>query len=96
MNPGFAKIVHQPVVRISSAGRKEEMKSPKVGIVQSTAMMSDAIVAVREVSRFLTRSVFGCAYVVCSTSSRVPRFLPTGRSAGATLLIGSPSACEAR
>ena len=59
MNPGFAKIVHHPVVRMSSAGRNEEMKSPKVGIVQSTAMMSDAIVAVREVSCFLTRIVFG-------------------------------------
>ena len=41
------------------------MKSPKVGIVQSTAMMSDAIVAVRDVSCFLTRSVLGCAYAVC-------------------------------
>ena len=55
MNPGFWKIVHQPVVWMSSAGRNDEMRSPKVGMVHSTAMMSAATVAVRDVRRFFAR-----------------------------------------
>ena len=56
MKPGFWKIVHQPVVLINSSGRNEEMNRPKVGMIQMTAMMSETIVAVRDVSRFLTRA----------------------------------------
>jgi hypothetical protein len=58
VKPGFWKIVHQPVVLMSSSGRNDEMSRPNVGITQTTAMTRETIVAVRDVSRFLTRVAF--------------------------------------
>ena len=93
--PGFWKMVHQPVVLISCSGRNDEMNRPNVGIVQITAMTSATTVAVRDVRRRLTRAVFG-SRITSSSSSPSPLPPATGRSAGATLLIGSPSASGGR
>jgi hypothetical protein len=82
---------HQPVRVISACGRSEVMKSPKVGIVHTSAMMIDAIVAPRLVRRRLVRF----AVWPRSASSIDPPSVPgTGRSTGATLVLisGSPSA----
>ena len=72
------------------------MNSPKVGIVQSTAMIRATIVAVRDVIRCLTRLTLGSSSPISWATSIEPRSFPIGRSTGATLLIGSPSACAGR
>ena len=83
MNPGFWKIVHHPVVRMSSAGRNDDRNRPNVGMVQRTAMMIDAIVAVREVSRFLTRATLVPGSVSASSAaSTIGEFLADGEVGG--------------
>jgi hypothetical protein len=52
VNDGFTNTVHQPVLFESAPGRNDVTNSPKVGIVQKIAMMTAAIVAPLEVSRF--------------------------------------------
>src|SRR5699024_6289769 len=53
VNSGLDKMVHQPEVLIAASGLKEEMNSPNVGIVHSTAITRAIALPIRLVTSSL-------------------------------------------